>query len=262
MPANHGARPRLFVAWRAALGAAVLSLAACASSPLDSPQDLAQDLPQDPPQATEPTAQTAPDSSTAGLAAQAAPAASAATQTVVSAAEPLAPEITSATPLPLTGHWEGRLSLKLGAFGQAASTGSQMAFELDVKDNQGTLSLSTPLGTRMAMVRWQALAMPGQATAQLETAEGMETFESLESLTQQLLGEALPLQAMLHWLSGTPSPALPHEAAQGQPSATPRAFGQAGWQVDATALQEGKLNAFRAETPTQRSVTLRLRLDL
>lgn len=252
MPAKHEAMPHLPLAWRAALCAAVLSLAACASSPQDSPQD----LPQDPPQATEPTAQTAPDSSTAG------PAASAATQAAASAAELLAPEPTADTPLPLTGHWEGRLSLKLGAFGQAASTGSQMAFELDVKDKQGTLSLSTPLGTRMAMVRWQTLPMPGQAIAQLETAEGIETFDSLESLTQQLLGEALPLQAMLHWLSGTPSPALPHQAAQGQHSTTPRAFGQAGWQVDATALQEGKLNAFRAETPTQRSVTLRLRLDL
>jgi outer membrane lipoprotein LolB len=162
----------------------------------------------------------------------------------------------------MTGQWEGRLSLKLGAFGQASSAGSQMAFELDVKDNQGTLSLSTPLGTRMAMVRWQAQGEPGQAIAQLETSDGIQVFDSLEGLTQQLLGEALPLQAMLHWLKGHPSPALPYEPGEGQPPSEPRSFTQSGWLVDATALQEGRLNAFRAETTTQRSVTLRLRLDL
>jgi outer membrane lipoprotein LolB len=162
----------------------------------------------------------------------------------------------------VTGQWEGRLSLKLGAFGQASSTGSQMAFELDVRNDQGTLSLSTPLGTRMAMVRWQAPGAPDQTTAQLETSDGIQAFDSLEGLTQQLLGEALPLQAMLHWLQGHPSPMLPFEPGEGQSPRAPRAFTQAGWQVDATDLQEGKLNAFRTETATQRSVTLRLRLDL
>jgi len=36
---------------------------------------------------------------------------------------------------PVTGQWAGRLSLKLGAFGAATASGSQMAFELDVKDD-------------------------------------------------------------------------------------------------------------------------------
>jgi outer membrane lipoprotein LolB len=216
--------------WRMATGALFLSLAACATAPQDT-NDSQVDTQVD---ATPP------------------------------AALAIAPEApaTAPTSTAVTGQWEGRLSLKLGAFGQASSAGSQMAFELDVKNDLGTLSLSTPLGTRMAMVRWQAQAVPGQATAQLETSDGVQAFDSLEGLTQQLLGEALPLQAMLHWLQGHPSPALPFEPSEGQPANAPRAFTQAGWQVDATALQEGRLNAFRAETATQRSVTLRLRLDL
>ena len=216
--------------WRAAASALFLSLAACTTTPQgtnDSQVDTQVD----------------------------------ATPPAVSANAPEAPA-PAPTSTTVTGQWEGRLSLKLGAFGQASSAGSQMAFELDVKNDLGTLSLSTPLGTRMAMVRWQAQAVPGQTTAQLETSDGIQAFDSLEGLTQQLLGEALPLQAMLHWLQGHPSPALPFEPSEGQPANEPRSFTQAGWQVDATALQEGRLNAIRAETATQRSVTLRLRLDL
>jgi outer membrane lipoprotein LolB len=220
--------------WRVATCALLLSLAACATAPQDT-NDSQVDTQVD------------------------------ATPPAVLANAPEAPAPAPApapTSTAVTGQWEGRLSLKLGAFGQASSAGSQMAFELDVKNDLGTLSLSTPLGTRMAMVRWQAQAAPGQTTAQLETSDGIQAFDSLEGLTQQLLGEALPLQAMLHWLQGHPSPALPFEPSEGQPANEPRSFTQAGWQVDASALQEGRLNAFRAETATQRSVTLRLRLDL
>jgi outer membrane lipoprotein LolB len=166
-----------------------------------------------------------------------------------------------ATPT-VTGQWEGRLSLKLGAFGPAPASGSQMAFELDVKRNDGTLALATPLGTRMAMVRWKAAAEATTVHAQLETSEGIQAFSSLEDLTQQLLGEALPLQAMLHWMQGHPAPGLTFEAAAGQNPATPNTFKQAGWLVDASELAHGRLNAQREESPLQRSVTLRLRFDL
>lgn len=162
----------------------------------------------------------------------------------------------------VTGQWEGRLSLKLGAFGSDPSSGSQMAFELDVKDDHGTLALATPLGTRMAVVRWQAPAAAGAVQAQLETSEGTQGFASLEELTQQLLGEALPLQAMLHWLQGHPAPDLPFEAPAGHGASAPGTFLQAGWRVDASELSHGRLNAQREQTPTHRSVTLRLRLDL
>jgi outer membrane lipoprotein LolB len=169
---------------------------------------------------------------------------------------------TQQAPPPVTGQWEGRLSLKLGAFGPAPSSGSQMAFELDVKDGQGNLALATPLGTRMAMVRWRAAASGAAVEAQLETSEGKQNFASLEDLTQQLLGEALPLQAMLHWLQGHPAPGLPFDAGAGQNPSMPNTFTQAGWRVDASELSHGRLNAQREASVQQRSVTLRLRLDL
>jgi outer membrane lipoprotein LolB len=237
------ARARPSSPWRAASGAWLLTLTACATAPMDTPENLVEAPSTVDHAASDPAqASTSPPSSPAPA----------------PTPEPTPAQRASE----VTGQWEGRLSLKLGAFGAASSSGSQMSFELDVKGSQGTLSLSTPLGTRMAMVRWLEQAAPGQTTAQLETSDGIQAFDSLEALTQQLLGEALPLQAMLHWLRGHPSPSLPYEPAQGQALTEPRSFTQAGWQVDATSLQEGKLNAFRAETATQRSVMLRLRLDL
>jgi outer membrane lipoprotein LolB len=177
------------------------------------------------------------------------------------APDTMAPSTQQALPR-VTGQWEGRLSLKLGAFGPAPSSGSQMAFELDVKEGQGNLALATPLGTRMAMVRWRAAASGAAVEAQLETSEGKQNFASLEDLTQQLLGEALPLQAMLHWLQGHPAPGLPFDAGAGQNPSMPNTFTQAGWRVDASELSHGRLNAQREASVQQRSVTLRLRLDL
>ncbi len=180
-----------------------------------------------------------------------------------SPSEPPAQEAAASAPpaAAVSGQWEGRLSIKLGAFKTETANGSQMAFELEVRDGQGSLSLSTPLGTRMAMVRWTSEAF-SPWRAQLETSDGIEHFGSLDTLTAQLLGEALPLQAMLHWLKGHPAPNTAFEAAPGQNTEAPRLFTQAGWQVDATALGEGRLNASRPESAAQRSVTLRLRLDL
>lgn len=171
---------------------------------------------------------------------------------------PVATTVTPEAPVlaarALSGQWDGRLSLKLAAFGNETATGLTMAFELEVQGPSGTLNLSTPMGTRVAAVHWQ----PGQTGARLETSGGPQQFDSLDSLTHQILGEALPLDAMLYWLDGQPAPALPYEPL----AATPGVFAQAGWQVDASHLSEGRLDATRPGTDTQRGVTLRLRLDL
>ena len=167
----------------------------------------------------------------------------------------VAPEVPTPPSGPaLNGQWDGRLSLKLAAYGAEAASGLTMAFELEVRDQAGTLNLSTPMGTRVAAVHWQ----PGQTGARLETSEGLQQFDSLDSLTRQILGEALPLDAMLYWLDGQPAPDLPYEPL----AAAPGVFAQAGWQVDSSHLHEGRLDATRPGTATQRGVTLRLRLDL
>ncbi len=155
----------------------------------------------------------------------------------------------------LAGQWAGRLSLKLGPWEGQSASGITLAFDLNSQAQQGVLDLSTALGTQVARLRWR-LDGP-QTTAELDTAEGLRRFDSLDALSQAVLGEALPLQALPHWLSGQPAPWLPHTPGQriGQ-------FEQTGWLIDASELPRGRLNLERTASDTQRGVTLRVRLDL
>lgn len=59
----------------------------------------------------------------------------------------------TSAPTHYNGPWDGRMSLKLAAFGQEAAKGVQVTFNLDGTPARGTLDLSTPLGTRMASVQ-------------------------------------------------------------------------------------------------------------
>lgn len=153
------------------------------------------------------------------------------------------------------GQWAGRLSLKLGAWQDLSASGITLAFDLQSQPQQGVLDLSTALGTQVARLRWQLEGT--QPQAELETAEGTRRFDNLDALSQSVLGEALPLQALPHWLSGQPAPWLAHT-----PGLTPGQFEQVGWQVDASELPRGRLNLERTASDVQRGVTLRVRLDL
>lgn len=162
---------------------------------------------------------------------------------------------TTPDPSLLSGQWAGRLSLKLGAWQGQSASGITLAFDLNSQAQQGVLDLSTALGTQVARLRWR---LDGAlTTAELDTADGSSRFDSLETLSQAVLGEALPLQALSHWLSGQPAPWLPHT-----PGLPPGQFEQAGWRVDASELPRGRLNLERPASDTQRGVTLRVRLDL
>lgn len=154
------------------------------------------------------------------------------------------------------GRWSGHLSLKLAPFGADGAKGASLSFDLQGQARQGALDLSTPLGTLVASVRWT----PSQAA--LHTSDGQATYASLDELITQVLGEPLPVQALMSWLTGQPDAgqpfiALPPEAGQ---TASP-GFEQAGWRVDTTALPEGILSAQRPGNDRQRGATLRLRLD-
>jgi outer membrane lipoprotein LolB len=155
-----------------------------------------------------------------------------------------------------TGRWDGRLSLKLGPWGEQAASGITLAFDLDLQATQGVLNLSTAMGTQVARLTWHT-ATHGLASATLETAEGRQEFATVDAMTRQVLGEGLPLSAIAWWLRGLPEPMV-----AAQTGAHPRQFSQHGWLVDASALDEGRLDASRPASPDQRSVTLRLRLDL
>lgn len=94
--------------------------------------------------------------------------------------------------------WEGRLSVHV-----AGETPQRINadFFLEGTAKRGSLTLSSPLGTQMARMQWSA------GTATLESADQKRSFESLDALTANSLGSALPMAALFDWLHGRPASA-------------------------------------------------------
>ena len=145
------------------------------------------------------------------------------------------------------GGWtQGRLLLRVDATANQAAQSVSAAFELQGDGDSGELRLLTPLGTRLATAQWS----PRQVL--LTTAEGAQTFASLDELSQQALGQSVPLAALPDWLAGRPWPGAAFQTqAQG--------FEQLGWQVNTAGRAEGLVEARRPSAP---AVLLRVRLDL
>jgi outer membrane lipoprotein LolB len=120
------------------------------------------------------------------------------------------------------------------------------AFDLRGDARAGTLGLSTPLGTMLALARWS----PGEVV--LTTPKGERAFASLDELTREALGESVPVAAWFDWLRGRPWPGAPSVVA-------PAGFSQLGWSVDLSRFAEGSVDATRSDpAPT---VSARIRLD-
>jgi outer membrane lipoprotein LolB len=120
-----------------------------------------------------------------------------------------------------------------------------VAFELRGDGQRGELKLLSPLGTQVAAARWA----PGLAL--LVGSEGERRFASLDALSLDALGEALPLAALPHWLQGRPWDQAPHTRFEG-------GFEQLGWRVLTAGQAEGRIEASRSAPP---AVLLRVRLD-
>ena len=108
------------------------------------------------------------------------------------------------------------------------------SFELRGNANDGELTLSTPLGGILAQIQWR----PGEA--RLRAPMSSQEFDSVESLTRQLTGAALPIGAMLGWMDGNKTVAE-------------------GWHADLSMLGQGRLSARR--TSPEPVATLKLILD-
>ena len=110
------------------------------------------------------------------------------------------------------GHWEGRLTMRV-----AKNPPEQFstAFEMSGHAEQGQLHLLSPLGTTLAVVRWNPQG------ASLQQSSDIQQFASMDELTQGLTGAALPLPQLLIWLDRA-GPAV------------------AGWQIKAEALKKGR----------------------
>jgi outer membrane lipoprotein LolB len=140
----------------------------------------------------------------------------------------------------------GRMSVRVGASATAAARSVSAGFELQGDADSGSLNLSTPLGTLMAQARWS----PGTVT--LITPQGQSSWRDLDALTQEVLGESIPVPALFDWLRGRPWPGA--DSAAGEPGS----FSQLGWQVNVAEFSRGAVEATRSAPP---AVTVRVRLD-
>ena len=94
----------------------------------------------------------------------------------------------------------GRLAVRVEAHDGTAARSENAAFELQGSAQAGRLDLSTPLGSVLAQARWA----PGSVV--LATPQGERSFTDLDALTQEVLGESVPVAALFDWLRGRPWP--------------------------------------------------------
>lgn len=132
---------------------------------------------------------------------------------------------------PTTDDWSGRLGLQVD---DASAQSFSASFELHGNADRGELTLFNPLGSVLARLSWQ----PDGAT--LVRGRMMHHSASLESLTEELTGNRLPVRALFAWLKG--------DAVQ-----------VSGWQVELGALDAGRISATRYQPQPQ--AHLRIVLD-
>lgn len=137
----------------------------------------------------------------------------------------------------------GRMALR--AEGQDGRSFAS-AFELYGSAREGRLMLNSPLGTTAAQAVWSPRG------ASLQQGASQQDYPDLDRLSEDLLGERLPLAALFDWLDGRPSDSAPA-------SATPEGFTQLGWRIDTRGLADGLL-VMRRDDPAP-ALSLRVRLE-
>ncbi len=145
---------------------------------------------------------------------------------------------------------QGQLSLKLEAFGAQAAKGVSLGFFFNGHAGAGDLDLMTLLGSQVAALHWS----PG--VAELVDTQGAHRYASLDALSLAALGEALPLDTLIHWMQGRPDPQWPSRP---MPAAT--GFEQLGWPIDTSELDARKLTATRAASADVRGARIKVYLD-
>ena len=119
-----------------------------------------------------------------------------------------------------SAFWSGRLALTVAT---EPAQSFFAGFELEGDAHTGALRLFSPLGNLLADLRWSptgaTLTTPGQPP---------RTAASVEALSRELTGTALPLRTLFAWLRGDAEPAE-------------------GWQADLSQLADGRLRAQRLD---------------
>jgi outer membrane lipoprotein LolB len=143
----------------------------------------------------------------------------------------------------------GRLSVRVEGSGGAAPRSLSASFELQGDAQNGRLDLASPLGTVLAQARWA----PRQVV--LATPQGESTFDDLDALTREVLGESIPVVALFDWLRGRPWPGATSTALV--PPSEP-GFQQLGWAISLAHFDKSAIAARREQAP---AVTVRAQLD-
>jgi outer membrane lipoprotein LolB len=86
----------------------------------------------------------------------------------------------------------------------------------------GELLLNSPLGNQLAAVRWSP------ERAEMQQGDRLSQYPSLDSLSAELGGTALPVAALFDWLRGQPSMVN-------------------GWDADLSRQPEGRIVARRSK---------------
>lgn len=108
-------------------------------------------------------------------------------------------------------------------------------FELEGRPGDGLLSLSTPLGTLMAQARWVG------NQAELTGPDGKRKTGSLDALTNEALGQSIPVGALMNWLQGRPDPDAPSAPLP----APDLGFTQIGWNINLNRWNDRLITATR-----------------
>jgi len=118
-------------------------------------------------------------------------------------------------------RWNGRLALQVE---DAPSQSFYASFELVGSADTGSLTLTTPIGSTAAVLRWA----PGSATLQQCGKSEPQRFASLDDLASRATGTPIPVAALFDWLAG-------------KPAAVP------GWIADLSAQPDGRIVATRQQ---------------
>lgn len=113
--------------------------------------------------------------------------------------------------------WSGRLALRLDSTPPQSFSAS---FDLRGSPQMGELQLNSPLGTTLAQVRWSPQG------AELRQGDRFEQRDTLDQLTTELSGTALPVAALFGWLRGDSAAAE-------------------GWTADLSQQPQGRITARR-----------------
>ncbi len=109
------------------------------------------------------------------------------------------------------------------------------SFELKGQPERGELTLLSPLGNVLGILRWS----PGEALLDSGNQQ-IRYFSSIDELMEQATGAAVPLSALFAWLQGDNASV-------------------SGWSADLSRLGEGRISATRNQPRPQ--ADLRVVLD-